>query len=135
MQIPYLYGLPIGTVNTYAATDDETLTSLDTYNGVQVWAAGTRPSHNDSVVLFYQNATYLNTSCYSQPPYHTAELKPIEKADRTESPLKLTYPLNIDKESWETVTAQCVDINQRCFTREPARADSSVDDDDSETEQ
>ena len=135
VQIPYLFGTPVGTVNTYAATDDETLTSLDTYNGVQVWAAGTRPSHNDSVVLFYQNATYLNTSCYSQPNYHTAELKSIEKAVRTYASLRLVYPLEIEPLSWKTVAAQRVDINQRCFTMEPARADSSVDDDDSETEQ
>ena len=75
LQFPYLTGTSIGVVNTYSATDDETLTSLDVYNNQQVWAAGTRPSHNDSVVLFYQNTAYTTALCYSQPNYYTAELR------------------------------------------------------------
>ena len=130
LQFPYLLGTPVGVVNTYAATDDETLTSLDIYNNEQVWAAGTRPNHNDSVVLFYQNAAYTGSSCYDQPNYHTAELHDIVKADRFGSSLSIIYPLEIDNNiPWETLTAQTVDITQRCFTKETVSTDTDGDND------
>lgn len=138
MQFTNYWGSPTGVVHTYAATDDETLTSLDIYNNEQVWAAGTRPSHNDSVVLFYQNSAYTGSSCYNQPNYHTAELDPIVKADRFESPLSIIYPLHIETSTWKTLTAEQVYITQRCFTKETASTDSEWDDDtetDTETEQ
>lgn len=138
MQFTNYWGSPTGVVYTYAATDDETLTSLDIYNNEQVWAAGTRPSHNDSVVLFYQNSAYTGSSCYNQPNYHTAELDPIVKADRFESPLSIIYPLHIETSTWKTLTAEQVYITQRCFTKETASTDSEWDDDtetDTETEQ
>lgn len=133
VQFPYLTGTPIGVVNTYAATDDETLTSLDVYNNQQVWAAGTRPSHNDSVVLFYQNAAYTTSSCYSQPNYHTAELDSIIKPDYSPSPLG-TGVLAIVSKPWKMLTSQPTDITQRCHTMVPVLKDSDGDED-TETEQ
>ena len=56
-------------------------------------------------------------------------MKPIEKAVRTYASLHLVYPLEIENTSWVTVTAQQVDIKQRCFTSEPAKTDSDENDD------
>ena len=106
-----------------------TRTYRTVHNNEQVWTAGTRPNHNDSVVLFYQNATYTGSSCYNQPNYHTAELDPMVKADRFESPLSIIYPLNIETSTWETLTAQMVDITQRCFTKETVSTDTDGDND------
>lgn len=137
MQMPIITGYPIMTVNTFASTDDETMTSLDVYNNYQVWAVGTRPSHNDSVALFYQNAAYTASSCYSQPNYHTAELESIEKADRYYSFLP-HITIDIGPNPWNTVTSQSAEITQRCFTKETVLKDADRDDGyetDTETEQ
>jgi hypothetical protein len=119
---------PGAVMSTFSSTDDETLTSLDIYNSEQVWAVGNRPSHNDSVVLFYQHAAYPSPSCYNYPIYHTAELEPLDKADRQYVPL-IVNTLDINTSPWRTMSAQKVDITQRCIKKAAVSTDLDGDTD------
>ena len=101
-------------LRSYKSASDYELSSLDKYGEDQLWAAGHRPSHQDSVTLFHQNLAYHIGSCYSMPNYQHKEFS-VDKADTSIIGVVMAEWLTILPTSWNTLYAQSTSIEQRCL--------------------
>ena len=116
----------VGDIDNYYSPDDESLTSLDVYNGHQVWVAGHRTTHNDSIVQFYQHAQYTSPSCYLGGQQSAEQLSPIPDAEVDTCTLGKIDPYKLWS-GWKRIGAQRVSITQRCYIITEGRAEDGED--------
>jgi len=103
----------IGLSFSYAAPDDEELTSIDKYGKDLLWAAGHRPDHQDSVVLFNQNLACPFVSCYTEIYPLAAPLAEMVKPDTEEKRVNVER-INLEYVIWNSLNAAPTMIEQRC---------------------
>ena len=106
---------PVVDMRSYASGLDDSWTSVDIYNGQQIWVAGNRPNHNDSVVLFYQHIQYPSGSCKERLTPDACRLSPMADKTHENQSLEPTDFLYSNRK-WLQINAKMTEIKQTCIT-------------------